>query len=313
MKSADAKIDLEFALLTGERESESLYRTQIIGLEEKPGEWQQNNQRSLGNLPPGDYTFRIEAKNFAGIEADPIEINLLVPKPWWRSYWGLLLIIGAAATCLLLFIRWRERSLRLRAKKLLRLVSDRTSELEKRGIELHQLNDELTRLSYFDPLTDLANRRRLLERLQTAWDEAHSKGESLAFILMDVDDFKAINDHYGHLVGDDYLRRIAKIIEAVLADTDCTAGRYGGEEFGFVVPNKDVDNSTAIAEKICHAVANEKIPHVGSAPGIVTVSVGVAVIRPHAGTNAESVIAAADAALYLAKQNGKNRVEVAVK
>lgn len=313
LHTVDAKIDLEFALLTGERESESLYRTQIIGLEEKPGEWQQGNQRSIGNLPPGDYTFRIEAKNFAGIEARPIEIDLLVPKPWWRSYWGLLLIIGTAATCLLLFIRWRERSLRLRAKNLLRLVSDRTSELEKRGLELHQLNDELTRLSYFDPLTDLANRRRLLERLQAAWDEAHGKGESLAFILMDVDDFKAINDHYGHLVGDDYLRRIAKIVEAVLVDTDCTAGRYGGEEFGFVVPNGDVENSVAIAEKICRMVENEKILHVGSTRGIVTVSVGVAVIRPHAGTNAESVIAAADAALYRAKQNGKNRVEVSEK
>jgi len=313
LKNADAKIDLEFSLLTGERESESSYRMQLIGLEEKPGEWQQSNQRSLGNLPPGEYVLKVEAKNFAGVQARPIEIAISVPKPWWRSYWGVLLIFAAAITGLLLFIRWRERSLRQRAKNLLRLVSERTSELEKRGVELHRMNDELTRLSYFDPLTDLANRRRLLERLHSAWNNAHGKGESLAFILLDVDDFKAINDHYGHLVGDDYLRRIAKIIETALADSGCTAGRYGGEEFGFVVPDSDAEKAASIAKTICRLVENEKIPHVGSARGIVTVSLGVAAIRPHAGTNAELVIAAADAALYLAKQKGKNRVEVSDK
>ena len=312
-ETVDAKIDLEFALLTGEREAESLYRMQLIGLEEKPSEWQQNNERSLSNLPAGDYVFKVEAKNFAGIQAKPVEIKISIPKPWWRSYWGLLLIIGLGLTSLLLFIRWRERSLRRRAKNLLRLVSERTSELEKRGVELHHMNDELTRLSYFDPLTNLANRRRLLERLETAWEDAHRKGESLAFILLDVDDFKAINDHYGHLVGDDYLRRIATIIDGSLVNSDCTAGRYGGEEFGFVVPNSDINKAASIAENICRLVENEKIPHVGSSRGIATVSLGVAAIRPHAGTNAELVIAAADAALYLAKQNGKNRIELAVK
>ncbi|MEO8001834.1 MAG: diguanylate cyclase [Arenimonas sp.] len=313
LENADSKIDLEFALLTGQRESESLYRMQLIGLEEKPGEWQQSNQRSLGNLPPGNYRFKVEAKNFAGIEASPIEIAISVPQPWWRSVLGLFIIVGLGATLLLLFIRWRERSLRLRAKKLLRLVSERTSELELRGVELRDMNDELTRLSYFDPLTDLANRRRLLERLHTAWGDAHRKGESLAFILLDVDDFKAINDHYGHLIGDDYLRRIARIIEAALSNSDYTAGRYGGEEFGIVVTNSDSGKAAVIAEQICRLVASEKIPHVGSSRGIVTVSLGVAAIRPHAGANAELVIAAADDALYVAKQNGKNRVEISGK
>jgi len=309
LNSNNTKIDLEFALLTGERESESLYRTQIIGLEESAGEWLQSNQRSLSNLPSGTYVLKIEAKNFAGIEAVPIEISISVPNPWWRSSLGLLLIVGSGATLLLLFIRWRERALRLRAKNLLRLVSERTSELEKRGVELHRMNDELTRLSYFDPLTDLANRRRLLEQLKSAWEAAHSKGESLAFILLDVDDFKAINDHYGHLVGDDYLRRIAKIIETSLGDLECTAGRYGGEEFGVVLPDSDAEKAAVIAEKIRLAIEIEKIPHVGSARGMITVSLGIAAVKPHAGKNTEFLIAAADAALYLAKQNGKNRVE----
>lgn len=311
LKSADAKVDLEFALLTGERESESLYRMQIIGLEEKAGEWLQSNQRSFGNLPAGDYIVKVEAKNFAGIEAKPIEIAISVPKPWWRSFAGLLLIVGSAATALLLFIRWRERTLRQRAKKLLRLVSERTSELEKRGVELHRMNNELTRLSYFDPLTNLANRRRLLEQLKTAWSDAHRKGDTLAFILLDVDDFKAINDHYGHLVGDEYLRKIAHLIERTIDNDEITAGRYGGEEFGFVLPDCDIESAAKLAEKIRHTIEDEKIAHVGSSRGIVTVSLGVAAMRPHSGANPELVIAAADAALYLAKQNGKNRVELA--
>ena len=161
-------------------------------------------------------------------------------------------------TCLLLFIRSRERSPGQRATYLLRFVSERNSELEKRAVQLHHLNDELTRLSYSDPPTDLANRRRLFGSLETAWEDAYCRGESLAFILLDVDDFEAINDHYGHLVGDDYLRRIAKIIELSLINSDCTAGRYGGEEFGFVVPNSDVNKAASIAENICRQVQNEK-------------------------------------------------------
>ncbi|MEO6172440.1 MAG: diguanylate cyclase, partial [Arenimonas sp.] len=236
VENTNAHIDFEFALLTGERESESLYRMQVIGLEDKPNEWQQSNERTLGNLPPGDYVFKVEAKNYAGVLADPIEIAISVPMPWWRTNLGIGLLLISILTGLLVLFRWRLDALRQRANHLSHLVKQRTDELEKRGIELHHINNELTRLSYFDPLTELPNRRRLLEQLQNTWNNAHQKGESLAVILIDVDDFKSVNDHYGHLVGDDYLRRIAKVIEATLLNSDNTAGRYGGEEFGIVLP-----------------------------------------------------------------------------
>ena len=82
----NSSMDLEFALLTGERESESLYRTQIIGLDERPGPWQQSNQRSFSNLPSGDYVLKVEAMDFTGAAAKPLDVRFSVPTPWWRSW-----------------------------------------------------------------------------------------------------------------------------------------------------------------------------------------------------------------------------------
>jgi diguanylate cyclase (GGDEF)-like protein len=199
----------------------------------------------------------------------------------------------------------------VREQQLVDLVRQRTLELETRGLELRRINEELTRLSYHDPLTDLANRRMLLERLHGEWELAQARGTPLAFVLFDLDSFKAYNDKRGHLAGDDCLREIGRRIDAELHKPDDTAGRYGGEEFGVVLPGQTLEAAMRTAERIRRAVEQADLPHPGTPQGVVTISVGVASMLPRAGFSAELLIAAADAALYRAKAGGKNRVEAA--
>ena len=309
----DGPHDLQFevALRTGERESGIRYRSQMLGLERLPGAWTEENTRSFVALPPGDYRLRVEARDADGVIARALELPVSVALPWWRTWPALLAILLAVLLGLWTLVRLRERALRLREKQLVGLVRLRTSELEMRGVELRRINEELTRLSYHDPLTDLANRRMLLERLHGEWELAQARGTWLAFVLFDLDQFKAYNDQRGHLAGDDALREIGRRIDAEVTREGAIAGRYGGEEFGVVLPGLDIAAAALEAERIRRAVERAALPHPATPQGIVTISVGVSAIIPRAGFSAEVLIAAADAALYRAKGAGKNRVESA--
>lgn len=301
-------LDVEFALLTGERESESMYRTQLIGLQERPGQWQKSNQRSFTNLPSGNYVLRVEAKDYTGLAAQPLAISINIPTPWWRSWWALILAVLSFVLALVLVIRWRERQLRTQQTQLMHLVEKRTGQLERRGKELHRINEELRHLSYHDVLTGVANRRKLLEALDSAVQQASRSHSDIAFILLDVDDFKSINDTYGHLHGDQCLQQIAQQLELTLRDYICTLGRYGGEEFAVVLPNASAAEAVIVAELCRGAIENLKLPHAASPFGSVTLSLGVASMKPVQGELFEQLIKKADSALYLAKQSGKNRV-----
>jgi diguanylate cyclase (GGDEF)-like protein len=231
--------------------------------------------------------------------------------PFWRTLpaLGALMLVGLGLLYGLLLLR--ERQQRRRETQLVGLVRPRTLELENRGLELRRINEELTRLSYHDPLTDLANRRMLLERLHGEWELAQARGVSLAFLLFDLDQFKSYNDQRGHLAGDDCLREVGRRIDAELHKDDATAGRYGGEEFGVVLPGMTLTQAMIEGERIRKALEDAALPHPATPQGVVTISVGVAAMIPRAGYSAELLIAAADAALYRAKGLGKNRVESA--
>jgi len=128
--------------------------------------------------------------------------------------------------------------------------------------------------------------------------------------LIDADHFKRYNDTYGHVRGDSCLKQIAEAaLDIVLRPGDLVA-RYGGEEFAVVLPGTDEIGAKAVAEDICQAVRNRRLPHEGNAPGIVTVSVGVATVIPVRGKSPQDLIESADQALYRAKGRGRNRVVV---
>jgi diguanylate cyclase (GGDEF)-like protein len=172
--------------------------------------------------------------------------------------------------------------------------------------ELEALNRMLFEQSRQDPLTSLGNRLRLREDLQVLQSRAERYGHSYAAVLCDVDFFKAYNDRYGHLAGDDVLWRVAATLSSGLRTGD-TAYRFGGEEFLLVLPEQDAEAAAAITERLRQAVEDLGIPHADGLPlGVVTVSAGVAV-SAEAG-DGDGLLRAADRALYAAKETGRNRV-----
>jgi diguanylate cyclase (GGDEF)-like protein len=176
-------------------------------------------------------------------------------------------------------------------------------QIEKRK----QAEASLARLALLDGLTGLANRRRFDSALESEWKRAHREGSTVALLMIDVDNFKAYNDHYGHPCGDTILTAIAQTLAAtVLRIGDLTA-RYGGEEFAVILPSTSAAHAVAIAERIRTAVAELKVPHIGTPAGVVTVSIGVAALVPRASSESAELLREADAALYESKSAGRNR------
>jgi len=183
-------------------------------------------------------------------------------------------------------------------------VAERTEELEA-------ANQQLQKLSVTDALTGLANRRQLANLLEAEWQRGQRRAEPLAVAMIDIDHFKLYNDHYGHLIGDTCLRRVAAAINETVRTNDMVA-RYGGEEFVIVLPGAGLDDASRVADRVRTAVLALAEPHAAASAGLVTVSIGVASTLPSPGKVAEELVAAADAQLYRAKRDGRNRVACAV-
>jgi diguanylate cyclase (GGDEF)-like protein len=175
--------------------------------------------------------------------------------------------------------------------------------------ELTAANRKLQRLSMYDGLTSIANRRQFDAHLADTWARQSRDGAPLALLLADADFFKALNDSAGHLRGDECLRRLARICERFAVEEDDLVARYGGEEFVMLLPGRTLDEAVAQAEALRRAVAEEALAHPASplAPH-VTISVGVAALVPSADASPEQLVAAADRAMYEAKSGGRNRV-----
>jgi diguanylate cyclase (GGDEF)-like protein len=179
--------------------------------------------------------------------------------------------------------------------------------LDRAEQELRRQNQELEHLSITDGLTGLHNRRHLMTTLTHEAARASRMQRCFAALMLDVDGFKRLNDRYGHLAGDEVLARMAGTIRQAIRGVDYAA-RYGGEEFVVLLPEADAEEAREAAERIRERVERGVLVG-GDQP--VTVSIGVAVY-PANGDTPESVLARADAALYEAKQQGRNRVAVAV-
>jgi diguanylate cyclase (GGDEF)-like protein len=161
-----------------------------------------------------------------------------------------------------------------------------------------------------DALTTLPNRRCFDETIAFRWLEALRAGTSLSLIMIDVDHFKKFNDHYGHVMGDDCLRRVAAALSKATRGNDLVA-RYGGEEFAVLLSDGDARLACIVAERLRAAVAKMALPHEGAGDGaIVTISLGLATTCPENPTNIRTLIEDADRNLYAAKRAGRNRVEI---
>jgi diguanylate cyclase (GGDEF)-like protein len=179
-------------------------------------------------------------------------------------------------------------------------------------LTLHQQAKKLQSLAERDGLTLIANRRRFDEFLQYEWRRSQRAEKPISLIMLDIDYFKPYNDTYGHLQGDETLKRVAEVIQKMAQRPSDLAARYGGEEFSLILGETELEAAQHIAEKIRATVQELAIPHSASEViPFVPVSLGVSSTTiPHGEHfDVERLIRAADERLYKAKQNGRNQIQ----
>jgi diguanylate cyclase (GGDEF)-like protein len=297
------ELRIDFSLLSGQRELESVYSSRLVGYDPEPSDWTPEHSRSFTGLPPGRYELEVRARDYAGTVGPTSTLRFTARPFWWQVPWiryasvvlGLLLAAG--------LVRLYNRTLRARHRQLEHEVAARTT-------ELHSANQRLTELSYLDALTGIANRRRLIEALDTAIGRAVERSLPIGLVVVDVDHFKAYNDRFGHLSGDAALRVVAQAIEKATREQDLVA-RFGGEEFACLLLDAPLETVATIAERMRALVEALPPRALGNESQTLTISAGFLSRVPRPGETAVGLLERADAALYEAKHAGRNRVRAA--
>lgn len=173
---------------------------------------------------------------------------------------------------------------------------------------LEEANERLAELATYDDLTGVLNRRTILANLDAEFQRSRRYDRALSFFMMDLDDFKSVNDTYGHAAGDSVLNGIVECLRSSLRTTD-VLGRYGGEEFCVILPETTILRAVQVAERVRDSVEHSSFNLDGQSI-FLTLSIGVSTLRNPMHTKADDLIKEADSALYEAKRSGKNRVVI---
>jgi diguanylate cyclase (GGDEF)-like protein len=306
---------VRFSALSFVHENRLLFRYRLAPLF---SDWRETRQRDLQfpGLAPDSYRLEVEARDGSGLwSAEPALFAFEVQPPLWRTWWAMSLLVAAALGLLAMAVRWRGEAARQRENDLVRLVDERTTKLNDANgsllettLKLQDVNKYLVRLSNIDGLTDIANRRMFEKTLAEEWEHSKIEGTPLSVILADIDYFKRLNDAAGHQAGDECLKRIAaELAKAVKRDSDLVA-RFGGEEFVLILPRTGHYEATLFAETIRASVERLDIRHPDSPiSSKVTISLGIATEIGDRFASFDALVGGADAALYAAKQRGRNR------
>ncbi len=295
-------VTFSFSALDFRNPGKNLYAYRLEGFDQ---EWVQAGTRhdaTYTNLWPGTYHFRFKGANPSEVWAQsPQVVTLEVEAPPWASWYA---ILGYAVLFLiLLYLADRAR--------ITHSLSQKVAELEALQVQLKEANRRLDELSRLDALTGIPNRRALDTWLADEWARSLRQQESMAILMLDIDDFKRYNDFYGHLAGDTCLRTVARTLVDNLHRTTDFCARYGGEEFIVVLHDTDLEGGRFVAERLLEAVDAVGIPHrAASATEFITISVGVSAVVPTTENSLIEVLQTADKALYRAKAAGRHRVEV---
>ena len=284
-----------YSALNAPRENAVVFRYRLEG---SSSAWTQTVQRELrfAGLAPGTYRLQIEAQNGDGVwQARPAEFAFRILSPWYRTWWFLALCILIPLCATWAFHRTRMSEAAGREHNLKLLV---------------EAQKTIESLAFYDPLTELPNRRMLLDCLAKTLVLSARTGRLCALLFVDLDKFKPLNDSFGHKAGDLLLQETARRLTAAMRETD-TIARLGGDEFVAILenlgpqPEEAASQAEAVAKKVLAAIAD---PYV--LPGheyLITASIGIAVYGGYKGGN-EEVLQQADIAMYQAKAAGGNRV-----
>ncbi len=298
------QLTISMALLSFKDTQDIGIRYRLIG--EQDFGWEDTREMTLHyrHLEPGYYRFEVEAVNAAGSAVSPVaSFSFTILPLWWQDKWikwevGLLVLVLAVWT-------WRRRVSQLMRQKrqLEEAVKGRTQDLEREKTELVRTREQMRHFAEHDGLTGLWNHRIIVERLRGEVDRSQRDGTPLSIILVDLDYFKRVNDAMGHIAGDLTLRETGGIFQRAVRTYDWV-GRYGGEEFLLILPGSDCAAARDRAEYLRATVEAARLGE-DDKTFSVTASFGVAGGFP---TNYEEMIQIADAALYRAKNAGRNCV-----
>ena len=278
-------------------------RYRLLGVE---SDWVETSERSVRypRLESGAYTLQAVAVDGSGSAISaPEEISFVITPQWWQSGPLRLLLVLLAALGVVLAWRWSVHLLLMQKRHLEQAVERRTEDLEREKAELMRAREQMRHHAEHDDLTGLWNHRIIMDRLRQEVDRSRRDGTPISVILLDLDHFKQVNDTYGHPAGDQTLKEVGAILQRSVRSYDWV-GRYGGEEFLLILPGSGFAGARIRAEQLRIAVQTAIIRE-GYETISITASFGVAsgFTQDH-----EVLIHAADAALYRAKENGRNCV-----
>lgn len=316
------RLELQFAGLGFIMPQRIQYSTKLNGFDETWVDRGSNNTAEYTNLPPGHYRFSVRAAYPQGSwsEHDARFSFVILPHFWQRAdFWTVAILAVILLSGLL--VRWRLQALHRREQRLLWQVAEKTVELQQQTDHLRAVDKQRSELmqqiqqqaqefelqARLDALTGLANRRAFDEALTRECARARRTAQPLCLVLLDIDHFKQVNDTFSHSVGDEILKMVARVV-CGLCRTNDTVARWGGEEFAILLPDTNIVAAAEICERIRLAVMQIDCSAF-SADLRITASMGIA---SYAGEHHhDKLLSRSDAALYCAKQDGRNRINIA--
>ncbi len=276
-------------------------------LEGRDSDWIDATRRPIGSyqVPAGSYHFRVRARDGAGPLAEAgAHLEVAPETPFYLSpvFFSLVLVIVCLSGALV--YQNRVKQLDAEQRRLGLLVDERTTQLE-------QTTQELKRVSTLDGLTRIANHAHLQDFLETEWRRARRSGGIITVLMVDIDDFKAYNEHFGHRAGNECLKLMARALGDVARRASDLVARYGGDEFAIVLSDTGGEGADAIVERLRESIQALALEHPRSASGMVTISIGVATASPPRDSEwgELELISAAERALRSAKRAGGNRTQ----
>jgi diguanylate cyclase (GGDEF)-like protein len=298
----DNLLNARFALLDAPQQNQIVFRYRLDGANTA---WTETSRHELmfAGLAPGKYRLEVEAQDeMGGWSTRGADFRFTIRPPLYLSWWALLFYLAIPTAGVFLVLRLREINARKRERELRQLVEARTHDLKL-------ANEELSRLSYTDALTGLANRRIFDETLARECARLQRGGMYLSLVILDADLFKALNDSAGHQWGDTCLAMLAAELGKVARRPTDLAARFGGEEFALLLPDTDSTGACEIAEAARLAISGLQLKHPDSSVSPwLTISAGVATATLGMWNTEKELVAAADRALYAAKASGRNCV-----
>ncbi len=303
---SSGNLEVAFSAPTFVAPLQERFRYRLIGFD---SDWNYSGGRRMAwytNLPPGNYTFTVQAQNNDGVwNQAGASFSFSLRPPLARTP-----VAYACYAMLALLLAWgivafRTRSLMHRQEELTRTVTERTAQLEAEKAALEATRRALHIQATHDSLTGIFNRAAMLEHLQREIARATRDRTTIGVLIADLDHFKNLNDSYGHLCGDDVIRETADRFRAAMRGYDIV-GRYGGEEFLILFPGWDFTVAPGRIDDLLNSIRSRPF-EAGEGRVTVTCSIGVAMFRPELDSpSIREVLSRADTALYVAKNSGRN-------